>query len=438
VLTVLMQQNFIYKDKFLKKFDELLVQDSEQPGKLAFLIVKLKRFKDINTAYGFKVGDMFIQQSGECLSAVLRPVDVISRFSDNEFALLLPGLHNPSHAILAANKIITECTKQIVCNGIEIEPRLAVGIVIAQEHGNNHDDLIHHAAMALSKAEIVNEHYYIYDPDFMGSKDSYSNTQLPPRLILEQELHHAFDHDEFCLNFQPKVDLMKKCASGSEVLIRWHSSKYGLVDTESFINVLERSDLLLPVTKWILNSALRQCAQCSSLTDGFSVSVNLSPALLNDRSIIDIIAGALKIWGTSPESLVMEVTENAIMADPEQSLEILREMKALGVGISIDDFGTGFSSLAYLKNMPACELKIDKSFVLNMLDHEKNTSIVQSTIDLAHSLGMHVVAEGIENRKVLEKLTEMGCDYGQGYLMGRPMSYDEMRQWLAESYWAGN
>ena len=426
------------RPEFLNKFDEMLAENNEQAGQLAFLIVKLKQFKDINTAYGFKVGDMFIQQGGECLGSVLRSVDVMSRFGDNEFALLLPGLHNASHAILAANKIITECSKSVNCNDIKIEPKLAIGIVIAPEHGNSHDELIHHAAMALSKAESSSDHYFIYEPDSSDVLESTDDFKLPPRLILEQELHYAFDHDEFCLNYQPKIDLKKKCASGSEVLIRWHSSKYGFVDTQSFIDVLETSDLLLPVTKWILNSALRQCTQCSLEHGDLSVSVNLSPALLNDRSIIDIIDGALKIWGTPPASLVMEVTENAIMINPELSLEILHEMRALGVGISIDDFGTGFSSLAYLKNMPAAELKIDKAFVLHMLENDKDASIVKSTIDLAHSLGMHVVAEGIEKRAVLEKLTEMGCDYGQGYLMGRPMSFDEMKEWLEQSYWAGN
>ncbi|MDH5471464.1 MAG: bifunctional diguanylate cyclase/phosphodiesterase [Gammaproteobacteria bacterium] len=426
------------RQEFLGKFDQLLEANRKQNGSMAFLIVKLTQFKDINTAYGFKIGDLFVQHSGECLRRVLRSVDEMSRFGDNEFAVLLPELHNPLHAILAANKILSECKKSFNCQNIRIEPKLAVGIVIAPEHGNNHDDLIHHATMALAKAELATDGYFVYQQDLQPFSQAYINKRLPPRLILEQELHYAFDHDEFCLHYQPKVDLKKRCAAGSEVLIRWHSSKYGLVDTQHFIDVLEGSDLLLPVTKWILNSALRQCTQCNVAKGNLSVSVNLSPALLNDKSIIDIINGALKIWGTAPERLVMEVTENAIMMNPELSLEILHEMKALGVGISIDDFGTGFSSLSYLKDMPANELKIDKSFVLNMLEHEKNTHIVQSTIDLAHSLGMHVIAEGIENEAVLERLTEMGCDYGQGYLMGHPMPFEEIRRWMDQSPWAGN
>lgn len=220
-------------------------------------------------------------------------------------------------------------------------------------------------------------------------------------------------------------------------MIRWNSSKYGQVDTESFIEVLEGSGLLFPVTKWILNSALRQCEQCAMLNNEFSLSVNLSPALLNDRGIVDIVRGAIKIWNTPPERLVLEVTENAIMGNPEASILILHELKSLGVSISIDDFGTGLSSLTYLKDMPATELKIDKSFVMQMLDGEKNTSIVKSTIDLAHSLGMHVIAEGIENEQVLNRLIEMGCDYGQGFLMGYPMPYEKMLSWMNESSWAG-
>lgn len=198
------------RQSFLKVFDQLLSLNSQNEGKLGFLIVKFKRFKDINAAYGFRVGDAFIEHGGDRLKAVLRANDVMSRFSDNEFALLLPGLHNSSHAVLAANKIVSECSAPVMLHNVKIEPRLTVGIVIAPDHGADHDELIHRANLALSEADNNSDHYSMYSPDKDGPATMVAQNNLPPRLILEQELHYAFDHDEFCLHYQPKIDLKKK------------------------------------------------------------------------------------------------------------------------------------------------------------------------------------------------------------------------------------
>ena len=167
----------------------------------------------------------------------------------------------------------------------------------------------------------------------------------------------------------------------------------------------------------------------------FTVAINLSPALLNDTSIIDVVLGALSIWDAKPSSLVLEVTEGAMMQNPLMSMEILQEVSAAGIGVSIDDFGTGYSSLSYLKNLPVDELKIDKSFVIQMIDSEKDKSIVKSTIELAHNLGMKVVAEGIESNNILQQLTAMGCDLGQGFYLGKPMTLQDMQQWMIDSGW---
>ncbi|MDH5484687.1 MAG: phosphodiesterase [Gammaproteobacteria bacterium] len=413
--------------EFLETFDSLLQQNQSKQAIMGFLVVKLKSIKDINTAYGVRTGDLFLDAFEHKLQTVLRPVDVMSRMGDNEYGVLLPALFNPSHAILAANKIINELQQPIACNNSSIDPKLVIGIVISPEHGQAHDDLIQNAHKAIEQAIQTNSDYCIYEPG--------NESPLPPRLIVERELQKAVEHEEFSLFFQPKVDLKNKQVSGAEVLIRWFSPRFGKVDTQQFIDVLENSDLLMPVTKWILNSTLRLCAQCQREFGDFSVAVNLSPALLNDKSIVDVVLGALSIWDAKPSSLVLEVTEGAMMRNPVMSMEILKEMSAAGIGVSIDDFGTGYSSLSYLKNLPVNELKIDKSFVMQMIDNDKDKSIVKSTIELAHNLGMKVVAEGIENNDVLQQLIAMGCDIGQGFYLGRPMAFPDMQKWMLESKW---
>ena len=254
-------------------------------------------------------------------------------------------------------------------------------------------------------------------------------------LILENEMHFAYENDEYSLCYQPKIDITKQRLDGAEALIRWHSSKYGLVNTQYFVDILEESSLLMPVTKWVLNMSLRKCLEFQKIVSDFKIAVNLSPALLTDDDIVDVVAGSINIWNIEPSSLVLEVTEGAMMKNPALSMDILKKLDAIGVGISIDDFGTGYSSLSYLKNLPAKEIKIDRSFVMNMLDDPRDKSIVRAAIDLAHNLDLHVVAEGIEQQGMQDSLTDMGCDYGQGYHIARPMPEDALKQWLSESHW---
>jgi EAL domain-containing protein (putative c-di-GMP-specific phosphodiesterase class I) len=279
----------------------------------------------------------------------------------------------------------------------------------------------------LVEAEKNREDYRLYI--------SREKNNLPPSLILENEMHHAFEHEEFSLYYQPKIDLINNRVEGAEALIRWFSPRYGAVNTQHFVDVLEGSSLLMPVTKWVLNTALRQCLEWKQMNESFSIAVNLSPTLLTNHEIVDVTVGAVKIWDVEPSSLLLEVTEGAMMDNPDLCLEILRKINEAGIGISIDDFGTGYSSLSYLKYLPARELKVDKSFVVNMLADPRDKSIVRAAIDIAHNLNLRVVAEGIENRETLEALVEIGCDSGQGYFMAKPMPEEEFTRWLTDSPW---
>lgn len=414
------------RKEFLQHIDTLLDQSRKDGGVLAYLVIKLKRFKDINTAYSLQTGDELLQRLEKRLRKVMRPNDVMSRTGDSEFGMVLPSLNNVAHALLAANKIVHESEKPLEFDEHFIEPNIVVGVSIATEH-TKHEGLIQNSTIALMEAEKNNERYRLYEPEI--------DRTLPPKLILENEMHYAYEHDEYSLCFQPKIDITNQCLDGAEALIRWHSSKYGLVNTQYFVDILEESTLLMPVTKWVLNMSLRKCLEFQKIVSGFKIAVNLSPALLTDNDIVDVVASAINIWNINPESLVLEVTEGAMMKNPALSMDILNKFNAIGVGVSIDDFGTGYSSLSYLKNLPARELKIDRSFVMNMLDDPRDKSIVKAAIDLAHNLDLHVVAEGIEQQGMQDSLTDMGCDYGQGYHIARPMPEDALKQWLSESHW---
>lgn len=394
---------------------------------IAFIIIKIRRFKEINTTYGFMKGDKYLAYVEDKLQEILRPDDLVGRMGDNEFGVVLPALNNTSHALLAANKIMSEFKHAVDIDGSKISPKLVMGISAKPDHGNTFDDLLHAATLALQHAEKDNEDYLLH---------KVTNNDLPPSLILENEIQFALDDDEFSLFCQPKINLESGKLYGGESLIRWNSKKYGFVNTQYFIDILEGSSSLVPVTSWVLNVALRQCIRYQEIFPEFSVAVNLSPSLLTNRSIVEIVANAAGIWAINPASLILEVTEGAMMMNPKKSLDILNEFHQLGFGVSIDDFGTGYSSLAYLKNLPADEIKIDKSFVMNMASDEKDASIVKAAVDLAHTLDLKIVAEGVEDQKTLDILSEMGCDFAQGYYMAKPMPSEDLITWIQDSEWS--
>lgn len=393
---------------------------------LAFIIVKVSRFKEINTTYGFRIADQYLAHVEETLKKILRNNDAVGRIGDNEFGVLLTGLNNTSHAILAANKIAGEFKNSIDIAGSNISPKVIMGIAVKPEHGKSFEELMHSATHALQLAEKNNEDYLLHE---------ILDSGMPSSLMLESEIQYALEEDEFSLFCQPKIDLASGKLSGGESLIRWNSSKFGFINTQYFIDVLEGSSSLMPVTSWVLNGALRQCLRYQVTNPDFSIAVNLSPSLLTNRDIIEVVANAASIWSVNPANLILEVTEGAMMRNPQKSLEILNEFHQLGFRISIDDFGTGYSSLAYLKDFPADEIKIDKSFVMNMANDKKDESIVKAAVDLGHTLGLKIVAEGIEDQTTFNLLAAMGCDYAQGFYMATPMPCEEVMQWMKESDW---
>lgn len=267
----------------------------------------------------------------------------------------------------------------------------------------------------------------MYDPD--------QDRGSVRRLSLANDLHEALEHDGLSVHYQPKIDLRTNAPSGVEALLRWNHPRQGRIPPDEIIPIAEQTGLIKPLTLWILDAALQQQTDWEKQGISLSVAVNLSAWSLQDPRLAQEVAEALERWNVSPTRLELEITESAMMSDPHRSLEILTQLAEMGIGLSVDDYGTGFSSLAYLKRLPVGTIKIDKSFVMSMDLDEGNAVIVRSTIELAHNLGLAVVAEGVESKIVSERLAELGCDTAQGYYYCRPDSADDILRWLRESPW---
>jgi len=293
------------------------------------------------------------------------------------------------------------------------------------------ESMLKAADSALMDARESGKRFSLYDSALREDRLIYAD--------LRARLHTALNNNDLQLFYQPQINMRDGTVSGYEALVRWQHAELGWIGPDRFIPVAESSGLIENLTYWSFNVALRECAAFCRAGSGVTVSINLSAKLLGSREIVDLLERAINIWGFDPALLVLEVTESAMMADPDAALDILTLLHDMGVTLSIDDFGTGYSSLDYLKRLPVSELKIDKSFVLNMADDWQDRKIVRSIIDLAHNLDMQVVAEGIENQSVFNALADLGCDIGQGFHMARPMPVSALPLWLEElSEAAGN
>jgi EAL domain-containing protein (putative c-di-GMP-specific phosphodiesterase class I) len=265
--------------------------------------------------------------------------------------------------------------------------------------------------------------------------DSTQDKHSPQRLALMAELHHAIEHGELLLFYQPKISLKTRRTIGVEALVRWKHPLRGMIPPDQFILPAEQTGLIHPLTRWVMAEGMRQCKALRRAGTELTVSVNLSARNLLDPKLPDLVTKRFQANGVAPDWMTFEITESAIMANPENALDVLMRLHEMGIRFSIDDFGTGYSSLAYLKKLPVDEIKIDKSFVINMAGNQNDAVIVRSTIDLAHNLGLKVIAEGVENKALWDRLSALGCDEAQGYHMARPMPAEDLTRWLDESPW---
>ena len=364
----------------------------------------------------------FFEKAWLRLGSALRDSDAVYRVTGGETAVLLPSLGSPDDALLVTQKILNRLEPPVLLEGLRIDVRPRIGIALFPEHNTNAADLMRCAALALTTARRTKQSYVIYSPE-------HSSCQQRPLLRLS-ELRRAIVQDQLLLHYQPKIDLKNGSIAGLEVLTRWRHPEHGLIAPDEFIPVAERTGLIIPLTLWVLHRSLVQCRSWNDLGFDISLAVNLSMWNLDALELPEQIDGLLKSVGISPDRLELEITESAIMDDPQRAMRTLNAIRNLGVRFTIDDFGTGYSSLAHLKKLPVASIKIDKSFVQTMESDKDDAVIVRSIIDLGHNLGLKVIAEGVETRRAKEMLTAFECDEAQGYYFSHPVPPSEMTRLL--------
>lgn len=391
------------------------------------MMMDLNRFKNINDTLGHHVGDQLLKTVGQRLQTVLRKSDTVARLGGDEFAAILLAVDSDEDTTIVAQKIVNSLDEPIHADGRTLSIGISIGMACYPRDGDNPSLLMQRADIAMYRAKREGLGFAFYD----NSMDSDNLFEL----TMESELRQAMENNDFELYYQPKIDIQKKCITGVEALIRWTHKEHGFISPEKFIPLAEQTGLIKPLTEWVLEQALHQCKNWHRQEFKLGVSVNLSAYSLNDIDLLDTVRRSLARAGIAPQWLTLELTETAIMSDADRALSTLSRLNSMNVRLSVDDFGTGYSSLAYLKRFPVNEIKIDKSFVMDMLDDTSDAVIVRSTIDLAHNMGMEVVAEGIESQDALDVLSGLGCDSGQGYHLCRPCPAAELEQWLKESSW---
>ena len=365
------------------------IRSADRQLRPAALLLDLDRFEDVNDTLGHHHGDRLLGEVATRLTGVLRQVDTVARLGGDEFAVLLPEV-DAAGAPAVAEKLRVALHQPLTLDGVGIDLDASIGIAVYPDHGGDAAELLQHADVAMYAAKQTHAGFVIYD----ASVDQHS----PRRLALLGGLRRALERDELVLHYQPKADLRSGRVLGVEALVRWQHPEHGLLGPGEFIPLAERTGLIHPLTRWVLDAALRQAGEWRRAGHELSVAVNLSTRSLLDRDFPDQVADRLAAWGVPAGCLMLEVTESAVMADPALALEVLGRLHALGVGLALDDFGTGYSSMAYLKALPVDELKVDRSFVGHMASSNSDAVIVRYTIDLGHNLGLHVVAEGVETR----------------------------------------
>ncbi len=393
---------------------------NRQSSKFTLMFLDLNRFKEINDTLGHHIGDELLIQTSERLSSLIRKVDTIARLGGDEFAILLPNTER-SQAVVVALKIVAALRKDFIIQNYTLQISSSIGIAEFPTDGEDINTLIQHADIAMYASKKNKSVYEFYDP----KEDTHSLAQLS----LGRDLNSAIDNNQLEMHFQPKISLNTDEINGAEALLRWQHPDFGSVNPEKIIEIAEHVDLMDKLTYWIINQSIRNCSH-SNLPDNFDLSINLAVQSLRDSNLINETRKAIENNPSFKYRLTFEVTESAMMNNPEQSINILNALKKLGIRISIDDFGTGFSSLAYLKQLPVSQLKIDRSFVKDMEEDESDRAIVLSTIKLSHSLGLNVVAEGVENRETMTILKDMECNSAQGYYFSRPLDAKAFHQYV--------
>ena len=399
----------------------------ESVGRFGLFYLDAARFKEINDTLGYRNGDLILREIASRLERSLGNVAFVARVFGNEFAVMVPSIDSKEAALQVARRIGQALEAPFAVESLQLEVRVSISIVLHPDHGVTADELMRRADMTMWEAKRAGGEVLFYEPKF----DQFS----PERLTLLGELRRAIAAGDLQVYYQPKVDLKSGWVEGFEALVRWDHPVRGFMYPGDFVPAAERGGLSEPLSLWMLQKSIEQWKDWNTKGWDFTVSVNLSAKELLVSNLPVLIGEMLQKQGMPPQRLVLEITERAMMEDPARARETMLSVSRLGVRLSIDDFGVGYSSLVYLRNSPVNEIKIDRSFVSQMADSNDDMTIVRSTISLGQTLGLKVVAEGVENERDFELLKQLCCDSVQGHYICEARPAPDIESWLTSSTW---
>jgi diguanylate cyclase (GGDEF)-like protein len=403
----------------------------EEDRIVATLLFSLENFSDITKSVGYDSGDKILQiAAGRITESVERLANnkntaetfFTAKYSGGKFALVIDDLESETKAISIAHRILAAMSAPFELPDIVLDIGTQVGVSLAPRFTTEATELVRQSEVALHTAKISSQPLIVYEKEI----DNYD----PRRLALMAELRKAINNDALYLVYQPKINIKTGVISGVEALLRWNHPELGLIPPNEFIPLAEQSSVIKPLTVWVLNNAMRQATAFARSGLDIAIAVNISACSLRDDSLVGYTKMLLQKNNVEPDRLILEITESAMMQDPNMGLNLLNQLNNIGVQISIDDYGTGYSSLAYLKRLPVKEMKIDRTFIKDMAVDEDDRLIVGTTIDMGHNFGLRVIAEGVEDGDTVRLLRDMDCDQVQGYYYARPMPVDELYDWM--------
>lgn len=409
------------REELLRHLDRETAIARATDGRLAVLIIELRRVDRLQALLRGPSPSTTMQLVVGRLRKVLRPEDRVASISDEQACVILPRLAHPSQAVLAAVKLLRALDRPIAHEGGTAVMRPCVGIATLPEHGFDPAQLLMAADISRHIAATREEGYHVYQGFEAVEDEVYRGLDL--------DLERAIRANELELWYQPQIDLSSGRAVAAEALVRWRHRKAGDIPATTIVGIAERTGLMSALNFYILNAALRQASEWRSRGVAPRLAVNLSVGMLTDRELPSVIDQALKTWSGAGADLMLEIAESSMIADAERSDAVLTRLKALGVGLALDDFGSGFTSLSHLRRLPIDQIKIDRPYVARFLDEPGDRALVRSAIDLGHHFGMRVVAEGVETVEVREALAALGCDFMQGNLACAPVPARAFREW---------
>jgi len=408
----------------MDRLQTLMREMDQSRASLALLFIDLNRFKEINDTLGHHIGDLLLIEISERLLKVLRKSDLVARLGGDEFAVILSHV-SETEALAIAEKLIATIGKAIEIESNKLLVTASIGIARYPLHASDSNSLVQCADVAMYAAKRAGMGHAVYNSKLdANSRD---------RLILSNDLRDAIATGKLCVYYQPRVDIVSGKIIGAEALLRWNHDSFGWISPERFIPLAEQTGCMRELTDFVMHTAFTDIPRLPDMYSDISISINISIVSLQDRELPTRLASIAEERALPTSRIILEIPESALTEQSIRITEILSKLDSLGFRLSMDNFGTGHSSLVNLRMLPLQEIKIDRSFVMNMLHNEGDAAIVQTIIELGRSLGKQIVAEGVENREILQTLGETGCHVAQGYYLSRPLPFADLNEWLTQS-----